>query len=219
MEGGNGVRRPNGLRFRRAKILYPADGGTVGDESAEFDRRKLSVRSQDRVRPRLTNSPLAAGGTWYARPGTRVLGILVASLLVAGWGLGGPAPHARGPPSAPTHLLPAGSALSASVTAAPATGAAPLHVSFTVTATGGAAPFRYLWNFGDGNASSAEDPTHAYAAPGEYAASVTVTDALSEAVTLTRTIDVAPLPLAISLTTSEPTVGAALATTVRANVT
>ena len=42
--------------------------------------------------------------------------------------------------------------------------------------TGGTPPYRYRWNFGDGNSSSAADPTHAYATAGEYLASVTVTD-------------------------------------------
>jgi PKD repeat protein len=66
-----------------------------------------------------------------------------------------------------------------SVTATPTLGNAPLTVAFTSTINaGGAAPFTYLWNFGDllQGTSTAANPTYTYTEPGIYAAKVTVTD-------------------------------------------
>lgn len=50
-------------------------------------------------------------------------------------------------------------------------------VEFFPELSGGSAPFTFLWNFGDGSpTSSAPDPSHAYASPGSFRASVNVTD-------------------------------------------
>ena len=46
------------------------------------------------------------------------------------------------------------------------------------TESGGTAPYTYSWNFGDGTtATGSLNPSHIYANPGSYTASVTVTDA------------------------------------------
>jgi PKD repeat protein len=54
-------------------------------------------------------------------------------------------------------------------------------VSFTSKATDSpadlAAGLQYSWNFGDGGASTLQNPTHAYAAAGTYTVTLTVTDA------------------------------------------
>ncbi|MEP7263466.1 MAG: PKD domain-containing protein [Bacteroidota bacterium] len=59
--------------------------------------------------------------------------------------------------------------------------------SFTMTDTGGCAPFpvtfnctvanatSWSWNFGDGNSSTQEDPAHTFSAPGNYNITLTVT--------------------------------------------
>ncbi|HSH58796.1 MAG TPA: PKD domain-containing protein, partial [Acidimicrobiales bacterium] len=61
-------------------------------------------------------------------------------------------------------------------------------VVFTDTSTG--VPTSWSWNFGDGTTSSAQHPTHAYAAPGTYTVTLTVTNELG---TDTATTEVGPL--------------------------
>ncbi|MCI4670922.1 MAG: T9SS type A sorting domain-containing protein [Bacteroidia bacterium] len=46
-------------------------------------------------------------------------------------------------------------------------GCSPLTINFGVTATSGT-PTSYLWNFGDGNTSTLQNPTHTYATNGQY---------------------------------------------------
>ena len=63
-------------------------------------------------------------------------------------------------------------ALTAQFTAAPTNGTAPLAVVFADTSAGTVT--NRLWDFGDGNASSATNPAHTYSAAGSYAVSLTV---------------------------------------------
>jgi len=49
-------------------------------------------------------------------------------------------------------------------------------VSFTGSATGGTPPYSWLWDFGDGNTSDEQNPTHVYSTPGNYTVILTVTD-------------------------------------------
>ena len=58
-------------------------------------------------------------------------------------------------------------------TATPQSGAPPLEVQFDAGASG-SGPFFYTWNFGDGVSSNAPNPTHTYATPGDYVATLTV---------------------------------------------
>jgi PKD repeat protein len=64
------------------------------------------------------------------------------------------------------------------VSAAPASGAGPLNVTFTGSSSydpdGSIAS--YAWAFGDGTSSTAQNPAHTYASPGTYTATLTVTD-------------------------------------------
>lgn len=62
---------------------------------------------------------------------------------------------------------------------------APFEVSFTSTSTG---PIEsYAWNFGDGNTSTLQNPTHTYTTEGEFTVSLTVTSPAG--CSDTRTID------------------------------
>ena len=72
----------------------------------------------------------------------------------------------------------------ASFSAAPTSGVAPLTVQFTDTSTG--SPTAWAWDFGDGGNSTAQNPSHAYTAAGTYTVQSTVTNSAGSD-TLTRT--------------------------------
>jgi PKD repeat protein len=59
----------------------------------------------------------------------------------------------------------------ANFSASPNAGKAPLQVNFTNESTGFATS--WLWRFGDGATSTAEDPNHTYSKPGTYTAMLT----------------------------------------------
>ncbi|GAA2500897.1 hypothetical protein GCM10009858_44000 [Terrabacter carboxydivorans] len=103
------------------------------------------------------------------------------------------------------------SPLTAKATATPTSGNAPLSVAFTGSATGGTAPYSYSWNFGDGSApSTAQNPSHSYAAAGTYTATLTASDSASPAGTstsqVTITVSAVGSPLAASASAT-PTSG------------
>lgn len=60
-------------------------------------------------------------------------------------------------------------------------------VSFVNTSTGNGV-LTYLWNFGDGSTSTAQNPVHTYTAAGTYVVTLTVTNTLSNGTTCTQTI-------------------------------
>jgi len=62
----------------------------------------------------------------------------------------------------------------ANFTGNPTSGAAPLNVAFTDTSTG--SPTSWSWTFGDGGTSTAQNPSHQYAA-GTFTVSLTATNA------------------------------------------
>lgn len=67
-------------------------------------------------------------------------------------------------------------ALTPSITPTPASGTAPLDVSFTGGVSGGSAS-AYDWDYGDGSAhGGTQSPTHQYAVPGSMAVIFTVTN-------------------------------------------
>ncbi|MBI5266573.1 MAG: PKD domain-containing protein [candidate division Zixibacteria bacterium] len=54
------------------------------------------------------------------------------------------------------------------------TGNAPMTVHFTGTSSASLAPSSWLWDFGDGNTSTSQNPAHTYTLPGMYTVSLTV---------------------------------------------
>lgn len=74
-----------------------------------------------------------------------------------------------GAPTAPT----------ADFTATPTSGTGPLTVQFTDASTAGSSSItERFWDFGDGESSTAPNPSHVYANPGTYSVSLTVTTAV-----------------------------------------
>lgn len=82
-------------------------------------------------------------------------------------------------------------ALAVTASATPETGPSPLTVDFTSDVSGGAAPYAYLWSFGDGSASTGEAPSHVYWGIGSFLATLTVTDAAGATGSAYLTINVA----------------------------
>ena len=76
--------------------------------------------------------------------------------------------------------------LIANLTAKP--GANPLNCTFTDTSSN--IPTKWSWDFGDGNTSTDQNPTHKYANPGTYTVTLTVTNANDVTNTTTQTITV-----------------------------
>jgi PKD repeat protein len=76
----------------------------------------------------------------------------------------------------------------ASFTAAPTSGPAPLTVQFTDTSTG--SPTSWAWDFGDGATSDAQNPSHEFAAGGPYSVTLTVGNAAGSSTSVPTTITV-----------------------------
>ncbi len=56
-------------------------------------------------------------------------------------------------------------------------GTAPLSVDFSGSIYYGSAPYTYHWDFGDGNTSTLQNPTHVFTTPGTYVVNFTAHDA------------------------------------------
>lgn len=86
------------------------------------------------------------------------------------------------------------SVLVASFTASPASGPAPLSVTFTDTSTGG--PDSWYWDFGDNTTSIEQSPSRTFQTTGSYTVRLTVRNSNGESDTATRTIAVIGPPVA-----------------------
>lgn len=98
------------------------------------------------------------------------------------------------------NVVPAPNVPTATASGAPSSGPAPLNVGFTGSASGGSAPYTYLWNFGDGSSGSTSSaPQHVYNLSGSYAVKLAVTDAAGASATASTTITVlASAPLVVT---------------------
>ncbi len=98
----------------------------------------------------------------------------------------------------------------AAFTAESSAGTVPLTVQFTSQSTG-TALLTYAWDFGDGNTSASQNPSHVYASVGTYSVNLTVTNAAGNS-SLLRTdyITVSPAPEApVAAFTADPLSGTA----------
>jgi hypothetical protein len=78
------------------------------------------------------------------------------------------------------------------------TGDVPLSLNFTSTGSTGVS---YAWDFGDGETSSAANPSHTFTVAGEYLVSLTVTDAVGSQTTQAQMINATnpnQIPVAIA---------------------
>jgi PKD repeat protein len=100
----------------------------------------------------------------------------------------------------------------ASFTASPTSGAAPLTVQFTDTSTG--SPSAWSWSFGDGTTSTAQNPTHTYTDPGSYTATLTASNSSGSSQPATRTIAVTAPTAAISVVGSASSLASSAASAV-----
>jgi PKD repeat protein len=66
-------------------------------------------------------------------------------------------------------------------------------IFYNVSASGGTAPYTYLWDFGDGTTSTEQNPAHVFPSGANYTVTVTARDANRHAGTKTNTIT--PLPV------------------------
>ena len=89
-------------------------------------------------------------------------------------------------------------ALSADVTADPVTGTVPMTTVATATATGGVAPYLYLWTSAPGGVIAAplQSSTNiVFAIPGEYTVTCRITDSAGQVATDSVTVTVAAPPI------------------------
>jgi hypothetical protein len=78
--------------------------------------------------------------------------------------------------------------LAASSSALPATGFLPLTVQFSGSATGGAPPYNYYWDFRNGRTSTVQNPSQTFVRAGVYNVTLTVTDSQGKSATATTRI-------------------------------
>jgi PKD repeat protein len=101
--------------------------------------------------------------------------------------------------------------LTATASASPMTGIAPVIVQFTGSASGGTSPYTFRWTFGDGSSSTQRTPSHAYSQPGIYTATFTVTDSSDQQRSASVSINVmsalGEVELKLSISTGQPAMG------------
>ncbi len=113
-------------------------------------------------------------------------------------------------------VAPAALPLTATASALPTTGNAPLSVQLTGGASGGTSPYTWFWTFGDGSAFSvAQNPAHTYSSAGNYTATLVVNDSAGHSNSASVLISVGSAPpsqLAVSASGPSSVVKGALAT-------
>ncbi len=140
-------------------------------------------------------SSFDAGATWAAY-GAGLPRVAVDSLAISSsQGLLQAGTHGRGIWQVQAQTT---GVLQAQASAVPASGAAPLNVSFTANVAGGKAPYTFAWSFGDGSAGTGQTTSHTYTAVGDYPVTVTVTDSASGTATGTTKVSVIVPPPSVT---------------------
>lgn len=98
---------------------------------------------------------------------------------------------------------------SVTATAVPTAGNAPLPVSFSSAVVGGNPPYTYSWNFGDGDSSTDQNPSHTFDIASTYSVVVTVRDVDGDIASDTVEISVADDSLPIASASASPDEGIA----------
>jgi PKD repeat protein len=80
------------------------------------------------------------------------------------------------------------------VTTAPGTPTTGTPSTLYANVSGGTAPYRFAWSFGDGATSSFQDAAHNFSAPGSYTAQVWVNDSVGGSAHATMTVTVTGAP-------------------------
>ncbi len=136
------------------------------------------------------------GGATWAPYGSGLPHVAVDSLAISGsQGLLQAGTHGRGVWQVAAQTT---GNLQVQPTAVPASGGAPLNVTFTANTAGGTQPYTFAWSFGDSSTGTGQTATHTYTAVGSYTASVTVTDAASGTATGTVKVSVVVPPPTIT---------------------
>lgn len=99
-------------------------------------------------------------------------------------------------------VLNCGAPATLAVATSPASGNAPLPVSFLGAANGGVAPYSFTWAFGDGTFATGASATHTFGSAGTYAVTLTARDAVGH--TSSAGVSVYVLPPPPLLTVSQP---------------
>ncbi len=88
-------------------------------------------------------------------------------------------------------------------------------VQFTDRSFAGIRPFTYSWNFGDGDFSTKENPTHLYGTAGDYTVNLTITDNAGNvsSQSIAITVEADSIPVAGYTVTGTPKVNTGLAFT------
>ena len=173
----------------------------------------LAVNNKQRLyRASMTTRTLLTGWngislTSFGLLDTRAVEVIGEQVLVTDGADSSARPHSD-PMSHAVFVLdvtgPGGTAPTASFTATPTTGTAPLTVNFTDTSTGG--PTSWAWAFGDGGTSTAQSPSHTYTGNGTFTATLTATNGQGST-SSSRTITVSQPTAPTASFTATPTTG------------
>jgi hypothetical protein len=149
------------------------------------------------------------------RAGRNLIAVLLIGALVASSSFASAHPASAGP--RPATLS---SELSVGLTSSVQSGTVPLSVTFNATASGGYAPYSFVWSFGDGTSpGTGPGVVHVYLTPGTFLAIVNVTDVYGEPGNASVTIVVAPPPLSAVVSASPSSLPVGSATYLEANAT